>query len=417
MRAVTVAAFAVAVASPRAAAQGSCRPELVHADRGSQQALGPGRTHYFASGAVLIRCIGQSTTLRSDSLAWFEDLARMDFVGNVRFEDDTVRLTANQIRYFTRDERLDAAGDVRLFNKLTHSTLTGPTLSYWRAVPEVRDTSVMLATGRPTVQYRSRTDLSQPAYVIVGDRVRLAGGAVAGAGGAVTIERSDFAAASDSASLNFEAGTGMLVGHAQARSTDTTGYAIEGRTIAYRLEDDALRWVQARGSATATSSGWRVVGDTIEFDVTNERVQGGRVWSDSGLVHALSERHTVEGDSLAIDSPNQELREVRAYGHGRATARRSVGAAEVDWVAGDTVIAGFAAADSGPRLLDRLEANGSARAYYHVFGSEADSTAAPAIAYSRGRRITVGFKDDALDRVNVLGQADGVYLEPRVKQP
>lgn len=417
MRAALRGILALFAVSAPVGAQETCRPELVHAVRGVQQVPRPGVLRYFAAGDVLIRCVGNATTLRADSLAWFQDLDRMDFIGHVRFEDDTTTLSADQARYFPSDERLDAAGNVRLRNRVSNSTLSGPTLTYWRVARGVRDTAVMLATGRPTVEYRSSNDTLQAPYIIVADRVRLTGGNLAGANGAVTIDREDFAARSDSAVLDFDAGTGLLVGHGSARSTDTTGYTIDGRNLAYRLEDDALRWVQARGGARATSQDWRVVGDTIEFDVANDQVQGGRVWSDTTVVHALSELHTVEGDSVAIDSPGQVLREVRAFGRGRATARRTVEAPEVDWVAGDTVTAAFTQPDSGKSELTSLDAGGSARAYYHVFAEAADSSAGPAIAYSRGRRITVRFKGQDLERVDVVDQADGVYLQPIPKRP
>jgi hypothetical protein len=411
-----VAAVGVSLGVSSALAQ-SCEPELVRAGQGIQRQVGPA-THYYASGGVLIRCIGQATTLRSDSLAWYSDRDRLDFVGRVRFEDDTVTLTARQVRYFPTDERLEALGEVRLVNKLSGSVLRGPNLTYWRAVTGVRDTSEMLATQRPTVEYRSSSDTTALPYIIVADRVRLRGESQAFGAGRVEITREDFVAAGDSATLDFARGDGMLVGHAVAQSQDSAGYRMQGRRIAYRLVDDELRWVQARGIAEATSNDWRVVGDTIEFDVAHDLVQGGRVWGDSTPARALSDLHTVDGDSLAIDAPDHELREVRSYGDGRATARRDVGSAEVDWVAGDTVLAQFEPrADGDGRMVRRLEARGAARAYYHVYDA-ADADRPPAIAYSRGRQIAVLFENDELERVDVVDQADGVYLEPQqVRRP
>lgn len=408
----------VALTAGPATAQG-CRPELVRAGHARQREIAPQQYHQFLSGGVFIRCVGQpATTLRSDSLAWYSDIDRMDFVGNVRFQDDTVRLTAHRASYYPADERLDASGGVELVNRLTGTRLAGPTLSYWRAVHGVRDTAELRAAGRPTVEYRTGRDTSRAPYVIVADRVRLRGSTTAAAG-VVAIERDDLAAAADSAVLDVDAGTGELSGHARASSRDSAGYTIAGRNIAYQLDnDDQLRWVQARGDAEAVSSDWRVLGDTIEFDIAADQVQGGRVWGTAVRPEALSARHTVRGDSLAIDSPHQELREVRAYGQALATARRAVDATEVDWVAGDTVVARFEASrDGSSRELTLLEAAGGARAYYHVFEQGADSLRTPAIAYSRGRRIHVAFADGELARVQVVDAADGVYLEPLVRRP
>ncbi len=381
---------------------------LLLGGRGSQA----GGLRSFWSGGVWARCAGQSTTMYADSVAWFGDLNRMDFVGSVRFRDSTVALDASRANYYPGEERIEAYENVFLVNRRTGSRLTGPRLTYWRAAAQLRPESELFSTGRPTVEYRTPSDTAAEPYIIVGQRVRLRGQATAWAAGSVTIKRSTIDAKSDSAMLDVDRDEGALIGHAEARGgDDSTGYRIGGQRLDFRLRGGSLTWVQARGAAEALSADWRVVGDTIEFRLANDLIQAGSAWGDSTLPRAISVSQTIEADSLAIDAPGQLLTEVRGYGGARATAIDSLNA-QSDWMSGDTVIAHFDSTEAGARHLSRLEAHNNARALYHVY-EDANRVRPPAINYARGRRITALFKaNGSLDRVDIVEAADGVYLEP-----
>ncbi|NIM50295.1 MAG: hypothetical protein GTN62_09045 [Gemmatimonadales bacterium] len=413
MRAAVLCALTVCLGSGAAWAQEevSCQVQLdsVGGD-GYRDELGPGRIHLGGSGGVWFSCLGQRTTIYADSAAWYSELDRMDLVGSVQFRDSATALDTDRARYFTVDERLEAYGNVRLENRQTGSVLVGPNLTYYREVPGVRDTTELYATARPTVEYRSSQDTSGAPYVIVGDRVRLIGDAVASAWGSVTIDREDFAAQGDSATLNTELGEGFLMGHAEAAGTDSASYTISGRRVAFRLTDDALSWVQAQGLAQATSAEWQMAGDTIEFNVANDLIQGGGVWGDSTRPRAMSQSHTIVADSLALDAPDQVLTEVRGFGAARATTHADSLTTEADWMAGDTVVARFDSTEAGTRALVMLEARGHAQAFYHIY-DEDDRSLTPGVNYARGVRITARFKDDDLERVDVV-DGDGIYLEP-----
>jgi hypothetical protein len=351
----------------------------------------------------------------ADSVAWYGDLNRMDFVGSVRFRDSTVALDAERATYYPGDERIDAFGSVRLVNRLTGSVLEGPRLTYWREAAGLRAASELFSSGRPRVSYHSPGAQTAEPYAIVGDRVRLRGRSEAWAGGSVTIRRSTLDAQGDSAQLDLERGGGALTGRAAASGGDTSGYRVEGSRIDFRLTGGSVTWVQARGRARARSADWHVVGDTIEFTVAHDLIQAGGAWGDSILPQAVSRTHTIAADSLALDAPDQVLTEVRGYGRARATARDTLGARD-DWMTGDTVVARFDDAGAGERQLSRLEARSNARALYHVYDA-ANPGLPPAINYARGRRITARFRDGGgLDRVDVIDAADGVYLEPLVRR-
>jgi hypothetical protein len=375
--------------------------------------VAPGVIHQFAGGGVWASCHGRPTRMRADSGAFYSERDRVDFIGHAHFQDSTVTLDAQRASYFTRDERLEAYGGVHLVNLETGSQLDGPTLTYWRPAPGLRDTADMLATDRPTVRYRARGDTTEP-YVIVGQQVRLRGDDRTWAGGNVTIERSDFRSQSDSAELDLGAGSGAFLGHAQVQGRGANAYALSGRRVVFRLTDRRLSWVEAQGRGEATSSDWHLRADTIAFDVVQEQIERGTAWGDSLRPDARSVRYTMRADSVALDTPGQRLKELRGFGTAVATAARDSLDGQPDWVAGDSLVARFDTTAAGERILTDLEARGSARVYYRVF--EADGSTVAGINYSRGKRLLAAFDDKGVHRVKVLEAGDGVYLEP-VKKP
>ena len=380
-----------------------------------QMEIAPGIVHTYAGGGVWASCRGRPLNLRADSAAWYSERDKVDFIGRVQFRDSTATLASRTATYFPRDERLEAYGDVRLVNLETGSQLEGEALTYWREAPGLRDTAEMLATRRPTVRYRAAGDTAAEPYVIIGQQVRLRGSDRTWAGGNVTVERSDFASRSDSAELDLGAGRGAFLGHATVAGRGENRYTLAGRTIIFRLDDNKLSWVQARGAADATSTDWRLSADTIVFDIVNEQIERGTAWGDSSRPNALSARHTMRADSVALDTPGQRLDELRGYGDAMATAARDSLDGQPDWVAGDSLTARFDTTAAGERILKDLEARGTARAYYRVY--EADGTTLAGINYSLGKHIVAAFGERGVQRVRVVGEGHGVYLEPVPKKP
>ncbi len=405
---LAVVASSVAVSqTPR-----NCAVRLESADEIVQRVVGA-RTHQFASGRVRARCLGQATTIRTDSFAHYPELARADFVGSVRFRDVTVSLDADRANYFLRDERIEAFGSVRLVNQTNGSVLTGPRLTYWRVAPGVRDTAELYAVSRPRVEYRVLGDSADP-YVIVGNQVRLKGNAAATVTGNVTVDRDDFAAVGDTVTLELEVGRGVLVKDAAVRSRDTSGYTLRGREIAFRLMNGQLTWVQARDSANATSAGWEIAGDTIVLELGDDAVRSGAAWGDS--TSAVSESYTFLADSLAVDLLDGALSEVRGFQAARATSHADSVQTESDWIAGDSLTVSFADGEEGQRVVSVIEARGNAQAFYWIYDA-ARPDLPPGLNYSRGDVITALFVLSSLDRVDVIGEADGVYLAPLERRP
>ena len=385
-------------------------------------------------GGVLAHCVGTGTTVSADSFAHYAALGRLDLIGQVQIRDTGFWLDARLARYYLREERLEAHNNVVAINRITGSVLRGPNLNYWRAMPGVRDTVEMYATQRPTVEYRQQNpgdSASTEPYIIVSDRLRMKGDDRVWAGGKVTIDRSDFAARSDSMMMDQTRGFGVLIGgtpSVEGRGRNATGaknYTLVGTRINLALAQRDVRAVKAMGKGQATGSDWILTADTIDLRVADKMLQQTYAWGDSLRPHAISTLYTIQADSLAIDSPGEVLTESRAFGNAFSTAKRdsTTKANETDWITGDSLTIRFAQEqDSATKAtrsrLRELVSRGSARALTHHPPDKGDTTrTGPAINYSRGNRITVAMLRDRIERVVVAGKADGVHLEPRPPAP
>ena len=427
-----ILATALVLQVPVDTAQGSGRPCQVAIDnmpRAAQSLTGPD-TNYFGAGGVRAHCLGTGTTIAADSFAHYGATRRMDLVGHVAIRDTGLALDANFVSYFLRDERLEAHNNVVAVNRRTGTVLRGPNLKYWRVAQGVRDTVELYATQRPTVEYRQSTpsdSAHQEPYIIVGDRLRFKGDDRMWAGGKVTIDRSDFASRSDSMLLDQIAGFGVLVGNpsVEGRGRTTTGdavknYTLVGTRIELTLAQRDIRAVKALGQGKATGADWTLTADTIDLRVANRLLQQTFAWGDSLRPHAISTLYTIQADSMAIDSPDEVLKESRSFGKAFSTAKRDslTPPKETDWITGDTLTARFVqeqdSTASRPRSrLRQIVSLGSARALTHHPEKNDTTHAGPAINYSRGHQIDVTMLADRIDRVIVAGKADGVHLEPR----
>ena len=285
----------------------------------------------------------------------------------------------------------------------------------------MRDTLEMYATGRPTIQYFPSDTGGQAGepYVIVGDRVRLKGDDRIFAGGKVTVDRSDFASRSDSLRLDTgPGGDGSLIGGRPVlRGLGADSFSITGNRIDLQLEGRELTYLLAKGNGKAVNKEWELVADTIALDVNARKLEQTLAWGDSLRPSATSTSYAMKADSLALDTPNQRLQEVRGFGRAWLGGTIHEATDDRDWMRGDTVVARFAARDSaGTRraVLSRIQARKGAQSY-HLEANQR-LPARPSINYARGDVITVTMKDGpaaeaGVDRVDIRGQVDGIQLE------
>ena len=438
MATVLLVALVQHPASPADTAAGRpCKMIIDSVGRQAQQVeVRRGETNVFAGGGVLAHCEGTSSTLASDSVAWFAGVKRFDMLGQknpVHIRDTAMTLDATTAAYFMGQERLDAHRNVIAVNRKTGSVLRGPNLTYYRAVRGVRDTLEMYASGRPTIDYRATADSGggEP-YIIVADRVRFKGNDRMWGGGQVTIDRSDFAARGDSMQLDQAAGVAVLVGKPRVEGKSARPYTLTGTRIELGLQGRDIRQVKALGDGVATGADWRLTADTIHLHVDRKKLQRAFAWGprDSVRARAVSTLNTIRADSLALDLPDEVLTEARAFGHAYSTSKKepskkesvkkdSAATPEMNWIAGDSLTARWTqvpdSAGTPKSKLYRLIARGSARSFTHL-ASEHDSMG-PSLNYSRGKVIDVVLKGDKVDRVAVTGGADGVQLEPKPPAP
>ncbi len=406
-------------AQAQPAQPGRCQLRILHADTGTTLPGPNGTVNYFARGDVRLTCEGQNVFMQSDSLEAFGGKV-VQFLGRVKYRDSTITMDADQGTYYKEGERWEARGNVFTRNLRSGSSLKGPVLDYFRAVPGVRDSIELYAVGRPRIEYVVADSLGKPAepYIIYADRVRMKGDDQVWGGGKVTIDRSDFASRSDSLRLDTGAGSdGTLLGGSPIlRGLGADSFTLKGRRIDLQLERKQLTYVTAKTEGHAISGAWDLTADTIALDVEGRKLVQTLAWGDSTRPFAYSPDYAIRADSLALDTPGQMLKETRAYGKAWVGGALDSLTKDRDWLAGDTVIAQFTQRDSAGTsrsVLQRIDARKDARSLYRV--SDVKRPGAPSLNYSRGDRIVVSMKGEGqgeVDRVDVQGNADGAQLEP-----
>lgn len=397
-----------------------CVFRIGHVDRsGAQIVVGPGLLNYYAGGNVFLFCEGTAVSMRSDSVASYGATRTVEFLGHVVYTDSgSMVMRADRGIYYRDGDRWEARGNVTTENLKTGSTMTGPSLDYYRQARGVRDTAEIYAIARPTIRYvtADSSAKSKEPYVIVADRIRMKGDDRVWAGGKVTIDRSDFAARADSLRLDTGAESdGTLIGNPMLRGIGSDSFRLTGRRIDLRFDHRELTYLTALGDGHAVSAAVDLRADTVGLDIDKAKLIQTVAWGDSLKPDAVSADYQLRGDSMAFDTPGDKLTETRAYGSAWAGAKADSATGERDWLAGDTLVAHFAPFDSAGTnrtVVHELEARANARSYYRLVDESRPGP--PSISYVRGNRILIWMKDDGsgVERVDVAGQVEGVQLDP-----
>jgi hypothetical protein len=397
---------------------GRCVFQITNVDRQGAVVETPQGTNYFAGGNVRLSCKNSQITMQSDSVAAYGGTV-VHFIGDVKYRDSTLTMDADKGTYYKNGEKWEARGRVATNNLKTGSKLNGPALDYYRVVKGIRDTMEMYSTGRPRIEYTTADPGGKPAepYIIVADRVRLKGSDRLWAGGKVTIDRSDFSARGDSLRLDTGKGSdGTLIGGTPImRGLGRDSFSLTGKRLDLRLNGRELTYVIAKGSGHAISKEWDLVADTIGLDIKNRRLERTLAWGDSTRPYATSPAYAMRADSLALDTPGQQLKEVRGFGTAWLGGTIDPRTKQRDWMRGDTVVAQFVQRDSaGTRqaALSRIVARKSAQSFH--LDPSARFPDRPSINYARGDVIVMTMKQGVrseVDRVDVKGLQDGVQLE------
>ena len=385
---------------------------------GTRVEVAPGFVNFFGGGDARFRCRNMQIRMRSDSVAIYQgDIAQ--FIGQVRYQDSTVIMTSDFGTYTRNGEKWEARGNVVLQNIKDGTVLRGPMLDYWRQIPGFRDSAEMYAAERPTVTLpvKDTAETDPEPYVVVGDWIRTMGSNRLIARGRVTIDRSDFRGRADSLHLDTgPANLGSLVGSASLKRVAEDSFDLNGKRIDLKLDQKELTYVTALDSAKLRSADMSLDGDTIGLDVNNRKVEQTLAWGSSIRPLALSSGYEVRGDSMAFDTPEQALKEIRAFGSAWVGAVPDSGTSDRDWIAGDTVRAEFVKRDSAgsdQTSVKLIEARGTASALYRL--RQAGQTQA-SITYNKGDLIRIRMRltgdSTQVDSVEVIGNVEGIHLQP-----
>ncbi len=422
-RAVALALSGLCLAAPLAAQGKRCVLRVEHVQREGvlSKILGTSTENYFAGGDVRLRCVSQPVRIWADSIASYAGQV-VQFIGHFRYEDETSKVTSDFGTYYKDSERWDANGNVVFINTQDGSKLVGPMATYWRQIKGVKEQEEVFAERRPTLTLAAKdsTRKAEEPYIIVADRIRMRGKDLMWAGGTVTIDRSDIRGRGDSLQLdNGKGSAGALIGHAAIRRAATDSFALDGKRIDLGLKDRELTSVIGRDSAKLTSRDLDLLAEAISLKLIARKVVQTLAWGKAPRPQALADDYEVRGDSLAVDTPEEQIRELRAFRNAWVGFRPDSGKGERDWLAGDSIVGSFAPrpAGSGAKsVLQRLEARHNAASFYRITAA-GTAGGRPSLNYARAGKILLTMQPGdsvRVERVDMVGKVDGMQLQPQI---
>ncbi len=432
----------VAIIAGRAAAQKPerCVVELLQLGAGGvyqQQSLfGNNKIITLAPNAQL-RCTNQPVHLWTDSLY---DLNNQVFrlMGHARYLDPDYEVRADTLVYTLSIEQVQAVGHVVVTDRHTGSTLRGPAVVYYRAAKGVRDSADVQATQRPVVRYfprQVRRDTAHAApYILSANQLHGFGRSRLWGGGHVTIDRDSLHGRSDSLSfLSGTSGMAQLTGRPARLGRDgADSVTVTGHEIRLDLDQDTLRSLQAFGAAAVRRSNTLIESDSISLGFVGQKLDQTLAWNHTVGAAMHSSGYDVHGDSIAVDTPGEELRQLRVFGRGlvqnprdslrSVTLMRDSAGTDTtslphrDTLWGSRVVATFVQADSGGSQVTRLQqilAMGQAASYFTRQITK-NGTTSPAVNYTRADTIVVTMRvgdSTGVSDVRARGHVDGINLE------
>lgn len=386
--------------------------------RTNAQKIPSGQYNFFQGGGVTYHCEGQDNTLIADSAEYYGDQKVLFMIGNVHYTEPRAKVDSDRMTYYQVEDRLRAEGSVNVRTQ-TGTTIRGPLIDYYRATT-ARPLARTIATGRPHMSIVQRQTGAQPAepVEVVANSLVAEGDNLVYASGNVEVTRPDILAKSDSAFLDGTREFARLMKAPSVQSRQGRPFTLSGGIIDLFSRARQLERVVATPSGHVLSQDLELVADTVDLRITKNRIQRVIAFGRKTRSQALSPERQVIADSIDAVMPDQRLREVRAIGKAYANSvpdTSKIISTERDWMRGDSVIALFDSIAPGdtttkPKAKSIL-ASGNASSFYQLAGSGSGKTQ-PNLNYVRGRIINVAFVDQAVNTVNVVDQASGVYLEP-----
>ncbi|HEX2778908.1 MAG TPA: hypothetical protein VHM30_05365 [Gemmatimonadaceae bacterium] len=388
--------------------------------RSSLNKLPSGKYNAYQGGGVTYSCVGQNNRLKADSAEFYGDLDILYLIGNVHYTEPRVKVDSRRMTYWKNEERLLAEGDV-VATLPSGTMLRGPRAEYYRAIPNLRPQTRLIATGRPliTLIQVDSAGRKQPPVDLRADRVTMDADSLVYAGGQVDIMRPDLHATGDSAFMDSGHEIARLMRGPVIEGKADRPFTLTGITVEIYSRARQVERVISLGNARAVSQDLDLRADTLDLRVRENKLERAYAWGPTGA-RAVSPTQVISADSLDVRLPGQRVRQVFAVRNAWAQSdpdSTKIRSRERDWLRGDTIVASFdstAASDTTHQpALTGLVAHGNARSFYQVAVSGAPIDR-PAINYVRGKAITVAFASRQVQRVTVTEKATGVYVEPDV---
>ena len=381
--------------------------------------LPSGQRNTFFGGGIAVRCPSRDLRLKADSLESYGDEGRIFLVGHVHYDEPRLSLTSDFLTYHQLTEHIFASSNVVALSPRSGSTLRGPTLEYFRVMPD-RPATRIVAIQRPTVTLIQRDSTGSPrdTLVVVADRITMIGDSLVYAGGKAVMTRPEVVARGDSVLIDSDRQLMVLMREPSITGQTERPYTLTGVRIEMTTKERKLDRVVAMGQGKAVSQDMTLMSDTIDLRIADDLLQRAIAWGP-GRARVTSATQQILADSIDVTMPGQHIRELHAvrgaFAEGQPDTTRFK-ADTVDWLRGDTIVATFDSAATkdtsrGVQIRELL-ARGSARSYYHMAPSDTSIRKA-AINYVNGKQIVVAFAQRRPSRVTVTGKASGMYVEPK----
>lgn len=436
--ALTALLFILPAAMPAQKAT-RCLPELLegsHQGKSDEQ-FGGNITRYLG-GRVRFRCQGQNVQLGGDSVQIINDNTYI-LMGHAFYRDSSLSVTSDTLTYLKhapnprQDETVLARQNVKITDRKTGSTLTGPSVDFSRAAKGVRDSDEVQANGRPLVRYLpeagGRGTAAPKPWTITAEFLRGFGQSHLWGGGAAIVDRDSLRVNADS--LDVESGknrTAKFVGKpATLRRFGSDSFLVTGGLIRLAFTGDTLQAIRSLGEGTVTRENGTIKGDSILIAFEKEKLARTNVWGRPGNAKVHSDGYDAEGDSIMIATPDEKLRELRSFRHGMLanpldtlhpmvidSAGGGPPARNTLW--GDRILALFSEADSaGSKVtrVTRVQAFGNARSWY-AYNAGDKGQNCPTLTYFRADTIVVLMKSGdstGVADVRYRGKVNGYLAE------
>lgn len=446
------AACGLHVGATEGVAQEGCR----YADDGNDELLsqpypGGGQVTYIRNPHFLC---ADGVEIWADSAVAYSAQSMSQLIGGVRYRDEARELRADQARYFSTVGRLQAQGHVHVTNAEDGSVIENGDLVYLREA-DYRDVEEMtVTTGRDGVRPRALVRPAAPdsaaaaaeppaPYTVVADRIVLRGAGYFNSTGNVVIERDSLLAFADSAEYEEASDRLFLEGSARVESAS---YDLVGRTITLGTSEGGTNEIRALREAVLTGEDLRITAPLIVLHVTDgsverlvavplpETFEPDVDSADMIRPVASAEDFELTADSLELTAPAEVVERILAVGQARSVshARDSLNVeglpdiARFDWLEGDTIVvtlrpvpdsarAEADTTDGGAYEVERIVARVGARSLYRLPPEDSTAVAgvdAPALHYVIGDEITIVMNEGEVEAMEVVGQTQGVHLEP-----